>query len=109
MEDMIQSLEQRWQSTISKEMSIQKSFFRNFIALIIAFVVLIRTDEKFKFNKKNSDNKSNKKKNTKNMKINEWPRHGIQALWAFDGFDRRKKLWLDRVRKQQKQVKNRRE
>ena len=34
-------------------------------------------------NKKNSDNKSNKKKNTKNMKINEWPRHGIQALWAF--------------------------
>lgn len=33
--------------------SIQKSFFRNFIALIIAFVVLIRTDEKFKFNKKN--------------------------------------------------------
>ena len=34
-------------------------------------------------NKKNSDNKSNKKQNTKNMKINEWPRHGIQALWAF--------------------------
>ena len=33
--------------------SIQKSFFRNFIALIIAFVVLIRTDGKFKFNKKN--------------------------------------------------------
>lgn len=33
--------------------SIQKSFFRNFIALIIAFIVLIRTDEKFKFNKKN--------------------------------------------------------
>ena len=33
-------------------------------------------------NKKNSDNKSNKKQNTKNMKINEWPRHGIQALWA---------------------------
>ena len=30
-----------------------KSFFRNFIALIIAFIVLIRTDEKFKFNKKN--------------------------------------------------------
>ena len=30
-----------------------KKFFRNFIALIIAFVVLIRTDEKFKFNKKN--------------------------------------------------------
>ena len=29
-----------------------KSFFRNFIALIIAFIVLIRTDEKFKFNKK---------------------------------------------------------
>ena len=27
--------------------SIQKSFFRNFIALIIAFIVLIRTDEKF--------------------------------------------------------------
>ena len=25
--------------------SIQKSFFRNFIALIIAFIVLIRTDE----------------------------------------------------------------
>lgn len=34
-------------------------------------------------NQKNSDNKSNKKQNTKNMKINEWPRHGIQALWAF--------------------------
>ena len=34
-------------------------------------------------NKKNSDNKSNKKQNTKNMRINEWPRHGIQALWAF--------------------------
>ena len=33
--------------------TIQKSFFRNFIALIIAFIVLIRTDEKFKFNKKN--------------------------------------------------------
>ena len=33
--------------------SIQKSFFRNFIALIIAFIVLIRTDGKFKFNKKN--------------------------------------------------------
>lgn len=33
-------------------------------------------------NQKNSDNKSNKKQNTKNMKINEWPRHGIQALWA---------------------------
>ena len=33
--------------------SIQKSFFRNFIALIIAFIVLIRTDEKFKFNKNN--------------------------------------------------------
>ena len=35
--------------------SVQKSFFRNFIALIIAFIVLIRTDEKFKFNKKNSE------------------------------------------------------
>ena len=34
-------------------------------------------------NQKNNDNKSNKKQNTKNMKINEWPRHGIQALWAF--------------------------
>ena len=34
-------------------------------------------------NQKNSDNKSNKKQNTKNMRINEWPRHGIQALWAF--------------------------
>ena len=34
-------------------------------------------------NQKNNDNKSDKKQNTKNMKINEWPRHGIQALWAF--------------------------
>ena len=34
-------------------------------------------------NQKNNDSKSNKKQNTKNMKINEWPRHGIQALWAF--------------------------
>ena len=33
-------------------------------------------------NQKNSDNKRNKKQNTKNMKIKEWPRHGIQALWA---------------------------
>ena len=38
--------------------SIQKSFFRNFIALIIAFIVLIRTDEKFKFNKKKNQKAS---------------------------------------------------
>ena len=30
-----------------------KKLFQKFIALIIAFIVLIRTDEKFKFNKKN--------------------------------------------------------
>lgn len=34
--------------------SIQKSFFRNFIALIFALIMLLRTDEKFSFKKENT-------------------------------------------------------
>lgn len=33
--------------------SIQKSFFRNLVALMFAFIVLIRSEDKFKFNKTN--------------------------------------------------------
>ena len=33
--------------------SFQKSFFRNLVALIFAAIILIRTEEKFQFNKKN--------------------------------------------------------
>ena len=33
--------------------SIQKSFFRNFIAMLFAFFVLLRSEEKFQFNPKN--------------------------------------------------------
>lgn len=34
--------------------SIQKSFFRNFIAVIFAFFILLRTEQKFKFKKENT-------------------------------------------------------
>ena len=33
--------------------SVEKSFFRNFVALIFAAVMLLRTEEKFRFDKKN--------------------------------------------------------
>ena len=33
--------------------SVQKSFFRNLVALMFAFIVLVRSEDKFKFNKSN--------------------------------------------------------